>query len=186
MRQVTFFELKLSLRPTQNLEILDTYRTQVQGMIYDFISKHNPQYSAFLHDEGYLLLNGNQRVRLKSFVFSGLYDSLKQHPRRVKGKDAYFLEAYRHYHLTFRSSKSEFIEAFLYGTFKQMQQHGHQIRLGTCKFEIANIELLGVPPVPETGEVELHGFHSGNMELKHLSGQLSGQVKFFSQISLKQ
>lgn len=61
--------IKITLQASLPGIIDFNYQHQIQAIIYDFLSYSNPDYSAWLHEQGY---NYHREKRFKLFVFSGI------------------------------------------------------------------------------------------------------------------
>lgn len=73
-------QLQITLRPSRSSVLLTSYWSSIQGVIYQLLDRSDPQYSRFLHDEGYQLPR-EKRPKLKQFCFLGLHDADGNHPR---------------------------------------------------------------------------------------------------------
>ncbi len=61
--------IKITLSADKSGIIDFNYQHQLQAIIYEFLSKSNPDYSSWLHEQGYVYKNDK---RFKLFVFSGI------------------------------------------------------------------------------------------------------------------
>ncbi len=61
--------IKITLSADKSGIIDFNYQHQIQAIIYEFLAKSNPDYSSWLHEQGYVYKNDK---RFKLFVFSGI------------------------------------------------------------------------------------------------------------------
>ncbi len=61
--------IKITLSADKSGIIDFNYQHQIQAIIYEFLAKSNPDYSSWLHEQGYVCKNDK---RFKLFVFSGI------------------------------------------------------------------------------------------------------------------
>src|SRR5574340_1067320 len=66
---LSIMRIKITLSADKSGIIDFNYQHQIQALIYRFLSGSNPDYSSWLHEQGYVYKNDK---RFKLFVFSGI------------------------------------------------------------------------------------------------------------------
>ena len=126
------------------------YQHQIQSIIYNFLSYSNPDYSSWLHNQGYIY---RREKRFKLFVFSGIIfhnpvkiikgDSASNH----KGGFSFKASDNQPFSFSFQiaSPVEEFIQHLVEGIF----QKGSVISLGKQKVCVSRVETLPAPAAIE-------------------------------------
>ena len=68
-KSMSIFGVKITLVSCSKGAIDFNYQRQIQGLIYGFLAKSNPEYASSLHKHGYVY---ERDKRFKLFVFSGI------------------------------------------------------------------------------------------------------------------
>lgn len=167
--------IKITLSADRPAIIDFNYQHQIQALIYGFLFTSNPDYSRWLHEQGFVY---KKDKRFKFFVFSGIlfHDPIKiirsgytnhgnnktaQSPNNFIGSNGGFsFKASRSNHFTFSfqiaSPVDQFIQHLVNGIFTE----GQAMRLGKQTFNVYLVETL---PDPLNRLSSVNGLHSLNL-----------------------
>ncbi|GAN31840.1 MAG: CRISPR-associated endoribonuclease Cas6 [Candidatus Brocadia sp. AMX2] len=150
------------------------YQHQLQAIIYEFLSKSNPDYSSWLHEQGYVYKNDK---RFKFFVFSGItfHKQIKiissnclNGLHGLNCSEGFSFKASQTNPFTFSfqiaSPVDKFIQHLIDGIFRE----GNEITLGRQQVTIHRVETL---PDPLNSLNSLNG-SSGLSDLNRLNGSI--------------
>lgn len=146
--------IKITLSSEKSGIIDFNYQHQIQALIYGFLSRSNPDYSRWLHEQGYIC---RRDKRFKLFVFSGItfHKPIKatcSNGLRYSGDlndllslNGFLFDGSMNAPFTFSfqiaSPVNEFIQHLIDGIFRE----GNEITLGYQTVLISRIEILPVP-----------------------------------------
>ena len=151
------------------------YQHQIQALIYGFLSKSNPDYSQWLHQQGFVYKNDK---RFKFFAFSGISFHCPIKIIRSNGLNGlsgfiglngFSFKASHISPFTFSfqiaSPVDKFIQHLIEGIFGECQE----VRLGKQTFSVCRVETLADPLETTTGASSSNGLNSLN-RLNSLNG----------------
>lgn len=124
------------------------YQHQIQSIIYNFLSYSNPDYSSWLHNQGYIY---RREKRFKLFVFSGIifHNPVKiikgERTNNHKGGFSFIASDSQPFSFSFQiaSPVEKFIQHLVEGIF----QKGSVISLGKQKACVLRVETLPAPEI---------------------------------------
>lgn len=121
------------------------YQHQIQALIYTFLARSDPDYSSWLHGQGFVY---KKDKRFKFFVFSGIifHGSIKinssSRSSSSNGLNGFIGLNCFHFshHLSFQiaSPVNQFVQHLIDGIFKE----GQEIRLGRQSLQVYHVETL--------------------------------------------
>lgn len=119
------------------------YQHQIQAIIYDFLSYSNPDYSSWLHNQGYIY---RREQRFKLFVFSGIifHNQVKiiKGDRANNHKGGFSFKASNHQPFSFSFQIASPVEKFIRHLVEGIFQKGNEIPLGKQKTYVLLVETL--------------------------------------------
>lgn len=127
------------------------YQHQIQAMIYGFISRSNPDYAQWLHQQGFVY---KKDQRFKLFVFSGItFDGSIKITRSMNTnrsissnrRDGFSFNASQTNPFTFSFQIASPVDKFIQHLIDGIFQEGSEITLGRQKATIYRIETLPEP-----------------------------------------
>jgi len=146
--------IKITLSTDKSGIIDFNYQHQIQGLIYSFLSSSDPDYSSWLHEQGFVY---DKDKRFKLFVFSGITFNA---PIKINCSNSsngssglnglnrlngFFFEAspINPFALSFQiaSPVHQFIQHLIEGIFKE----GQEIKLGRQSLQVHHVETLPDP-----------------------------------------
>jgi CRISPR-associated endoribonuclease Cas6 len=144
--------IKITLSAEKHGAIDFNYQHQIQGLIYSFLSSSDPDYSSWLHEQGFIY-EGDKNF--KFFVFSGIifHGAIKITPpfspslikRGTGGVNgfAFIGSPSNPFTLSFQiaSPVHQFIQHLIEGIFKE----GREIKLGRQPLQVYRVETLPDP-----------------------------------------
>lgn len=134
--------IKITLSVDRSGIIDFNYQHQIQAVIYEFLAVSDPDYSSWLHEQGYIY---KKDKRFKLFVFSGI---LFNGPIKTVRSDnfsgfSFYASPNNPFTFSFRiaSPVDKFIQHLIDGIFRE----GSSILLGRQKATISRVETLPDP-----------------------------------------
>ncbi|MCF6159331.1 MAG: CRISPR-associated endoribonuclease Cas6 [wastewater metagenome] len=127
------------------------YQHQIQALIYGFLSRSNPDYSQWLHEQGYLYKKDKQ---FKLFVFSGItfHKPVKvirscglNSSDKVSNSDGFWCKGSENEPFTCSFQIASPVNQFLHHLIDGIFREGNKITLGRQKMLISGIEILPSP-----------------------------------------
>lgn len=139
--------IRLTLRPVRSCILPKSYRSLIQGLIYQRLRDVDPDFSTFLHNEGFQAQH-SERAHFKLFCFSSfLDDSGYEVPFSMKDQ-GFPCFCDQKYTLIFSSPLHHFVENILYSLFSSHLSEGQPIMLGKDPFELESLDFQEVPSFP--------------------------------------
>lgn len=126
--------IKITLAADRDGCIDFNYQHQIQALIYEFLSNSDPDYAAWLHDQGYVF--ADDKI-FKLFVFSGI---TFHKPFKAAGGFRFKATAADHFIFSFQiaSPLDRFLQHLVQGIFKQ----GQKLRLSGQDVGVERVETL--------------------------------------------
>ncbi|MEK6589240.1 MAG: CRISPR-associated endoribonuclease Cas6 [Nitrospinota bacterium] len=126
--------IKITLSSDKPGTINFNYQHQIQGIIYQFLAMSDPDYSAWLHKQGFVY-RGDKNFKL--FVFSGI---TFHSPIKIADGFAFKGTPSNLFNLSFQiaSPVNQFIQHLIDGIFKE----GQEIKLGRQCLNVHRVETL--------------------------------------------
>lgn len=127
------------------------YQHQIQALIYGFLSKSNPDYSRWLHEQGYTYTRDK---RFKFFVFSGIlfHKSIKVVYTRsancsydIDSSGGFLFQGSKNEPFTFSFQIASPVHKFIQHLIDGIFHEGNKIILGHQKVSVSGIEVLPDP-----------------------------------------
>ena len=140
--------IKITLSADKSGNIDFNYQHQIQAMIYGFLSRSNPDYAQWLHQQGFVY---KKDKRFKLFVFSGItFDgSIKiicsnssSGLSGFKSRNGFSFQASQTNPFTFTFQIASPVDKFIQHLIDGIFQEGSEIILGRQKATICRIETL--------------------------------------------
>ena len=172
--------IKITLSTDKSGIIDFNYQHQIQGLIYSFLSSSDPDYSSWLHEQGFVY---DKDKRFKLFVFSGITFNA---PIKINCSNSsngssglnglnrlngFFFEAspINPFTLSFQiaSPVHQFIQHLIEGIFKE----GQEIKLGRQSLQVHHVETLP-DPLGRTG-LNRSNSSSSSIGLSGLNGLIA-------------
>lgn len=147
--------IKITLVVSCNGRIDFNYQHQMQAIIYQFLTRSDPDYASWLHEQGYVY----QRDQMfKFFVYSGI---IFHGPIILDGSFAFKGSPSRPFTFSFQiaSPVNQFIQHLIDGIFKE----GNEITLGRQRANILRLETL-LDPLNGIGNHLSSPFNKGGYE----------------------
>jgi len=173
------------------------YQHQIQALIYGFLSKSNPDYSQWLHQQGFVYKNDK---RFKFFAFSGIafHGPIKIiRSNRLNGSNGlnglsgfiglngFSFKASHISPFTFSFQIASPVDKFIQHLIEGIFGEGQEVRLGKQTFSVCRVETLADPLETTTGSSSSNSGNSSNglNSLNRLNGLngLNGLIR----VSLK-
>ena len=130
-------QIKITLSADRSGVIDFNYQHQIQGLIYAFLSSSDPDYSSWLHEQGFVY---HRDKNFKLFVFSGI--SFHK-PIKPNNGFAFISSPSNPFTLSFQISSPvrQFIQHLIDGIFKE----GQEIHIGKQSLQVYRVETLPDP-----------------------------------------
>jgi len=131
--------IKITLS-TEKPGIIDyNYQHQIQAVIYEFLATSDPDYSSWLHEQGYIY---KKDKRFKLFVFSGILFNGPIKTVRSHNLSGFSFHASPINPFTFSFQIASPVDNFIQHLIDGIFQEGSEIILGRQKATISRIETL--------------------------------------------
>lgn len=134
--------IKITLSVNSPCIIDFNYQHQIQTIIYKFLARSNPDYSAWLHQQGFLYKNDK---RFKLFVFSGITFNA---PIRINNSNkpfGYALNAAFNSPFTFSFQIASPVDRFIQHLIEGIFREGSEITFGRETINVYRVETLSNP-----------------------------------------
>ena len=153
------------------------YQHQIQALIYGFLSKSNPDYSQWLHQQGFVYKNDK---RFKFFAFSGIsfHGPIKIiRSNRLNdlngsiglnglsgfiGLNGFSFKASHISPFTFSFQIASPVDKFIQHLIEGIFGEGQEVRLGKQTFSVCRVETLADPLETTTGSSSSNSVSSSN------------------------
>ncbi|MDR4507322.1 MAG: CRISPR-associated endoribonuclease Cas6 [Candidatus Brocadiaceae bacterium] len=134
--------IKITLASNSSGSIDCNYQHQIQAVIYGFLARSNPDYAAWLHEQGYLY---KKEQRFKLFVFSGItfHGSIKIRKSNDSNSFSFHGSSRNPFLMSFQIASP--VDKFIQGLIEGIFQEGQETRLGTQIFSVYQVETLPNP-----------------------------------------
>ena len=157
------------------------YQHQIQALIYGFLSKSNPDYSQWLHQQGFVYKNDK---RFRFFAFSGIsfHCPIKIiRSNRLNGSiglnglsgfiglNGFSFKASHISPFTFSFQIASPVDKFIQHLIEGIFGEGQEVRLGKQTFSVCRVETLADPLETTTGSSSSNSVNSLN-HLNSLNG----------------
>jgi CRISPR-associated endoribonuclease Cas6 len=154
--------IKITLSARKSAIVDFNYQHQIQALIYEFLSRSNPDYAQWLHQQGFVY---QRDKRFKFFVFSGilfhgpikLRTSHATHPGGLNGLNdlsglnglnslsGFLFHASQANPFTFSFCIASPVDTFIQHLIEGIFSEGQEVRLGKNTFCVHRIETLPEP-----------------------------------------
>ncbi|HHT9110513.1 MAG TPA: CRISPR-associated endoribonuclease Cas6 [Candidatus Brocadiaceae bacterium] len=151
--------IKITLSAHKSAIVDFNYQHQIQALIYEFLSRSNPDYAQWLHQQGFVY---KRDKRFKFFVFSGIlfHGPIKlrtthaTHPGSWNGlsglnglnsSNGFLFHASQANPFTFSFCIASPVDTFIQHLIEGIFSEGQEVRLGKNTFCVHRIETLPEP-----------------------------------------
>lgn len=143
--------IKITLSIDRPGSVNFNYQHQIQALIYGFLSRSSPDYSQWLHEQGYIY---KKDKRFKLFVFSGLifhklikviFSHSLNNTNNLNTPDGFLFYGSRNEPFLFSFQIASPVHKFLQFLIDGIFREGSEIVLGHQKASVSGIEILPDP-----------------------------------------
>lgn len=177
--------IKITLSADRPAIIDFNYQHQIQALIYGFLFTSNPDYSRWLHEQGFVY---KKDKRFKFFVFSGILfhgpikiirsghtnhgnNKTNQSPNNFSSSHGGFsFKASQSSHFTFSFQIASPVDLFIQHLVDGIFTEGQAVRLGRQTFNVCQVETLPDPLNYLNGLNDLNGLN--NLTLRPLESPI--------------